>query len=94
MNDADWRYEIAPLPDGRQCEVLLHGDGSRALVHQPGTPSSPAPDKLLVDVAARYGIRVVVPLRPGYGNSTPNPGRCMADVAADIEAVVQHLGID
>jgi pimeloyl-ACP methyl ester carboxylesterase len=93
MTDSAWRYDLVPLPDGRTCEVLLHGDGDRALVHQPGTPSSPAPDKLLVDVAAAHGLRVVVPLRPGYGNSTPNPGRCMADVAADIEAVIQHLGI-
>src|SRR5205085_1604739 len=65
----------------------------RALVHQPGTPSSPAPDKLLADVAGRHGLRVIVPLRPGYGNSTPNPGRRMADVPTDIEAVVQHFGV-
>ncbi|WP_406293198.1 alpha/beta hydrolase [Embleya sp. NBC_00888] len=73
--------------------MLLYGDSERALVHQPGTPSSPAPDKLLADVADHHGLRVVLPLRPGYGNSTPNPGRRIADVPADIEAVIQHLGV-
>jgi pimeloyl-ACP methyl ester carboxylesterase len=89
----DWRWDLVPLPDGRTCEVLLYGEGERALVHQPGTPSSPAPDALLARVVDELGIRAVVPLRPGYGRSTPNPGRCAGDVAADIEAVVKHLGI-
>ena len=90
---AAWRFDLVPLPDGRVCEAMVHGDRERALVHQPGTPTGAAPDQLLVDVAERFGLSVVVPLRPGYGRSTPNPGRRIADVPADIEAVLAHLGV-
>ncbi len=31
--------------------------------------------------------------RPGYGRSTRLPGRTVADVAADVRAVLDHLGI-
>jgi len=88
-----WSYELVPLPDGRVCDVLLYGDQDRALVHHPGTPSTPAPDALLEQVSAELGLRIVIPLRPGYGRSTPNPGRRMADIPADVEAVLGHLGI-
>lgn len=91
--DSGWAYELVPLPDGRTCEALLYGEGVRALVHQPGTPSTPAPDELLAGIADRHRLRIVIPLRPGYGRSTPRPGRCMADVAHDNEAVVRHLGV-
>ncbi|HET7572408.1 MAG TPA: alpha/beta hydrolase [Gaiellaceae bacterium] len=93
MTDRDWTWELVPLPDGRDCEVLLYGEGERALLHQPGTPSSPAPDPLLAGVVDRLGLRLLIPLRPGYGRSTPNPGRRMADVAADNEAVARRLGV-
>ncbi|MFF0145717.1 pimeloyl-ACP methyl ester carboxylesterase [Amycolatopsis sulphurea] len=88
-----WSSELVSLPDGRTCEVLVHGDQERALVHQPGTPSGTAPDPLLAEVGDALGLRVVIPLRPGYGSSTPNPGRRMADVPGDIEAVVAKLGV-
>jgi pimeloyl-ACP methyl ester carboxylesterase len=88
-----WEFVVVPLPDGRVCEVLTHGSGERALVHQPGTPSGAAPDPLLSDVCDPRGLRVLAPLRPGYGRSTPNPGRRIADVPADIEAVAAHLGV-
>lgn len=91
--DEGWRYELVPLPDGRSCEALLYGEGQRALMHQTGTPSTPAPDKLLAGIAERHGLRVVIPLRPGYGRSTPKPGRSIADVGRDNEAVVRQLGI-
>lgn len=90
---AGWTYTLVPLPDGRTCEVLGYGDQDRALVHQPGTPSGAAPDALLAEVSDSFGLRVVIPLRPGYGASTPNPGRRMADVPGDIEAVVARLGV-
>ncbi|MEU9886077.1 alpha/beta hydrolase [Sphaerisporangium sp. NPDC051011] len=92
-NGDGWTYTLVPLPDGRTCEVLLHGRHDRTLVHQPGTPSGAAPDPLLAEVSDSLGLRVVIPLRPGYGRSTPNPGRRMADVPGDIEAVLAHLGV-
>ena len=38
------------------------------------------------------GLRLVTTSRPGYGDSTPQPGRRVVDVAADTEAVLDGLG--
>jgi pimeloyl-ACP methyl ester carboxylesterase len=45
------------------------------------------------DFAAR-GLRVVSPDRPGYGRSSPQPGRSMVDWPNDVEAVADALGIE
>lgn len=43
---------------------------------------------------ARAGLRVVSPDRPGYGGSTPVPGRSLIDWARDTTALADALGID
>ena len=63
------------------------------LVHN-GTPNSrhlygPA----VADAAAR-GLRLIGYDRPGYGGSTPQPGRTVADCAADVRAICAELGLD
>jgi pimeloyl-ACP methyl ester carboxylesterase len=40
------------------------------------------------------GVRVITPDRPGYGGSSPSPGRTTADWAADVVELVDHLGIE
>jgi pimeloyl-ACP methyl ester carboxylesterase len=62
------------------------------MVHE-GTPNSrhlypPAG----IDAAAR-GLRLISYDRPGYGGSTPQPGRTVADCAADVRAICAELGI-
>ncbi|MBI5103693.1 MAG: alpha/beta hydrolase, partial [Solirubrobacterales bacterium] len=44
--------------------------------------------------AAERGLRLVGYDRPGYGGSSPNPGRTVADVAADVAAILDHLGAE
>src|SRR5581483_666390 len=58
-----------------------------------GTPNSrhlygPA----CADAAAR-GLRLIGYDRPGYGGSSPQPGRTVADCAADVRAICAELGI-
>jgi pimeloyl-ACP methyl ester carboxylesterase len=48
----------------------------------------------MVDAAARRGLRTVYYTRPGYGASTPHPGRTVADAAADTAAILDALGAD
>ncbi|HZL96443.1 MAG TPA: alpha/beta hydrolase [Vicinamibacterales bacterium] len=43
-------------------------------------------------VAAR--IRVVSPERPGYGKSSPHPGRSLADWPGDFVALAEALGLE
>ena len=82
-------------PDGRTLAVQDLGDpaGKPVLVHG-GTPNSRhlyAPQ--VADAAAR-GLRLVCWDRPGYGGSTPQPGRTIADVAADVRTVCAALGFE
>jgi pimeloyl-ACP methyl ester carboxylesterase len=40
------------------------------------------------------GVRVVTADRPGYGGSTPLPGRTTADWAGDVADLADHLGVE
>ncbi|MFI0479112.1 alpha/beta fold hydrolase [Actinomadura sp. 9N215] len=58
-----------------------------------GTPNIGAPPRPLFPAAARRAIRWVSYDRPGYGGSSPLPGRDVASAAAEASAVADALGI-
>ncbi|HEX6453964.1 MAG TPA: alpha/beta hydrolase [Trebonia sp.] len=58
-----------------------------------GTPNIGAPPVPLFAAAAEQGLRWVSYDRPGYGGSSPNPGRTIASAASDVAAVADALGI-
>jgi pimeloyl-ACP methyl ester carboxylesterase len=62
------------------------------LVHV-GTPSGSLPYEPHLEDASRRGIRLFAYDRPGYGASTRNPGRTVADCAADVAAICDALEI-
>jgi pimeloyl-ACP methyl ester carboxylesterase len=84
-------------PDGRLLAVEDRGDpaGRPVLVHH-GTPNS----KLVIRYglyerdAAERGLRLISYGRPGYGESSPQPGRTVADTAADVRMICTQLGIN
>jgi len=84
-----------PTPDGRSLDVWLAGppDGTPLLFHY-GTPSSGVPFAGHVEAATARRLRIVSFARPGYSNSTRQPGRRIVDVVADSRTVLDHLGID
>lgn len=41
-----------------------------------------------------HGLRLIAPDRPGYGLSTPHPGRTLASWADDVASLMRHLGIE
>jgi pimeloyl-ACP methyl ester carboxylesterase len=59
-----------------------------------GTPNLGAPPEPLFPAAAERGIRWMSYDRPGYGGSTPHPGRDVASAAADLASVADALGIE
>jgi len=83
------------LADGRTLAVLAAGpaDG-RTLVFHTGTPGGLVEAAPLLDIAAANGFRSVLYSRPGYGNSTPCPGRLVADAVNDVSAVLDWVGAD
>jgi pimeloyl-ACP methyl ester carboxylesterase len=80
--------------DGRMLHAYEHGDGDRVVMWLHGTPNIGTPPAPLFAAAERLGVRFAGYDRPGYGSSTPNPGRDVASGAADIEAVADALGVD
>jgi pimeloyl-ACP methyl ester carboxylesterase len=80
--------------DGRTLAIEEAGDpnGRPVLVHG-GTPNSRyLYQPTTIDAAVR-GLRLISYDRPGYGGSTPHPGRTVADCAADVRAICAELGI-
>jgi pimeloyl-ACP methyl ester carboxylesterase len=58
-----------------------------------GTPNLGPPPEPLLPAAAERGIRWVSYDRPGYGGSTPRPGRDVASAAADVASIADAFGI-
>ncbi len=82
-------------PDGRTLAVDIGGDpaGKPVLVHM-GTPNSRRMYGPAGQDAAERGLRLISYDRPGYGGSSPQPGRIVADCAADVRAICAGLHID
>jgi pimeloyl-ACP methyl ester carboxylesterase len=82
-----------PAAGGRQLEVLVTGpEGGLPLVFHEGTPAGLVRFEPVAAAAADRGLRLVMYARPGYGASTPQPGRRVADAAGDVTAVLDALG--
>ncbi len=83
------------LPDGRDLEVRVVGpeDGLLLVFHH-GSPGAAVPFPMLERAAAERGLRVASFSRPGFGASTRRPVRRVADVAADVAALAEHLGAE
>ena len=83
------------LPDGRRLDVWVEGpaDGIPLVFHA-GTPGSGLPFEPFVRTLADRGLRSVSWSRPGYGDSTRQPGRSVADVVDDTAAVLDQIGAD
>jgi pimeloyl-ACP methyl ester carboxylesterase len=83
------------VPDGRKVEILTAGppDGLPLVFHD-GTPGGLVAYPPMVEAAAVRGLRTVLHSRPGYGASTPRPGRRVADDAGDVAAILTVLGAE
>ena len=86
------------LADGHTLHAYDTGadgaNGRLAVFWHHGSPNIGAPPEPLFAAADRLGIRWVSYDRPGYGGSTPRPGRDVASAAGDASAVADALGID
>jgi pimeloyl-ACP methyl ester carboxylesterase len=82
------------LPDGRIVQYVAAGpsDGFPLVVHH-GTPSGAVVYPALVEAAAGVGLRTIMSARPGYGGSDARAGRLVADVAGDVAALLDGLGV-
>ena len=83
------------LRDGRQVGYADFGRPEQvAVLWCHGGPGSRLEPLNLAPIASEQGLRIVGIDRPGYGKSTPKPGRSIADWVPDGLAVADQLGID
>jgi len=92
---ADVEERSVTLRDGRQLAIAVSGpaDGIPLLYHH-GTPGCLLQPTASREECARRGLRYLTYSRAGVEGSTRNPGRSVADVAADMEDVLDALGVE
>lgn len=73
-------YQDAPAASGLPV-LFLHGLPSCRITR---------PDEA---ASAEMGVRVISFDRPGFGQSDPQPGRSLLDIADDVTALLDHLGL-
>jgi pimeloyl-ACP methyl ester carboxylesterase len=85
------RFDLA---GGRAVDLLVGGakDGPALVMHH-GTPSDASLWAAWSDVARANGLRLFSLSRPGYATSTRAPGRCVANVASDVRAVLDAFDV-
>lgn len=82
-------------PDGRILAVAEWGDpNGHGLFALHGTPGGRIGYWMDPTIYARHGLRRFTYDRPGYGDSTRDGGRIVADAVADIEAIADALGVE
>ena len=88
-------FDHVRLPDGRRLDLRVSGpaDGFPLVFHH-GTPGAATPVRALERAAHARGLRLVTTSRPGYGDSSHQPGRAVVDVAADTAAVLASIGAE
>ncbi|MDV6374257.1 alpha/beta fold hydrolase [Deinococcus arenicola] len=85
------------LKDGRT--LRIYDTGAQGLIDpltvfwHHGTPNIGAPPQPLFEASRRLNIRWVSHDRPGYGGSSPLPGRDVASAASDVTQIADALGI-
>jgi pimeloyl-ACP methyl ester carboxylesterase len=84
----------ATLPDGRVLSYLDLGHPTGTPVMALDGPGSRALGRAAMPAAAELGVRVIVPDRPGFLGSTPQPDRAIVDWVADATTLADALGID
>jgi pimeloyl-ACP methyl ester carboxylesterase len=87
--------QFVTTPDGRElCFADCGRPGDFPVLFLHGTPGGRLnrhpDDRVYVDA----GVRLITYDRPGYGRSSRQPGRSVVDCVADVEALLDHVGVD
>jgi pimeloyl-ACP methyl ester carboxylesterase len=94
VSDITTEKTLVKVADGRSVEVLAApASAGLALLFHTGTPAGLVEDQILLSAAAEHGLRCIQYARPGYSNSSPQPGRRVGDAVADVTAILDHLDI-
>jgi pimeloyl-ACP methyl ester carboxylesterase len=82
------------LPDGRDLEYDVHGlSTGPVVVFHHGMPGSAIGMDTVLGPIVERGFRVITYSRAGYGASSPDVGRTVADTAADCAHLLTRLDV-
>jgi len=85
------------MRDGRTLAYAEHGNpAGQPIIYCHGVPSSRVEGDLIVNAAtaAAFGLRIIVPDRPGIGRSDYQPRRRIIDWPADVVNLTKALGLE
>jgi pimeloyl-ACP methyl ester carboxylesterase len=83
------------MPDGRVIAYETHGDPHGVpVVYLHGVPGSRLRRPLDPNLWTRLGIHAITYDRPGYGASSRQPGRSVADCVDDVTAIADDAGAE
>lgn len=82
------------LPDGRELGYAQYGaPAGKPIFYQHGLPGSRIEAARLHGLGQELGARIIATDRPGYGWSSPQPGRTLLGFPRDVDQLATHLGI-
>lgn len=83
------------LADGRALAFCEFGDANGfPIFYAHGSPGSRIEGQIYHEKAKEYGLKLIVPDRPGFGQSSFQTSRRLLDYPKDIAELSDHLGID
>jgi pimeloyl-ACP methyl ester carboxylesterase len=89
------REHRVPLADGRTLACLELGDpDGPPVLYFHGYPGSRLEARIAAAAAGRLGVRLLAVDRPGFGQSTFQPGRTIAAWPSDVGALADRLGLE
>lgn len=74
--------------------MQVAGDCRRVVLVQVGSPNAGVLHHDWVQDADARGLTLITYDRPGYGDSSPRPGRSVADCAADVRSISAAVGFE
>ena len=94
-DDPEPPHSVMRLADGRALSWAEYGDprGEPLFFHH-GLPSSRVAAAVMERGAARAGVRLIAPERPGFGYSEPLPGRTILDWPSDLRQLADYLELE
>ena len=88
-------HSVMRLVDGRALSWAEYGDpNGEPLFFHHGIPSSRVAAAVMGAGAARAGVRLIAPERPGFGYSDPLPGRTILDWPRDLIQLADYLELE
>jgi pimeloyl-ACP methyl ester carboxylesterase len=86
------QVRLVECEDGRRLRVEVAGYGDRVILAQLGTPNAGVLFEPWVRDAEARGVSLMTYDRPGYGGSSSQPRRIVADCVKDVRAIADALG--